>query len=136
MNPCFGKEKTMAQSLPVKTTTSIWDEIDKMQNRIMERAYEIFRGNGSALGKDLDDWFQAERELLWKPVIDLEEKDNKFYLKVAIPGVDAKDLKIDVTVEDILIRAELKHEHKEDKGQVHQCEFASGNLFRSVHLPK
>ena len=38
--------------------------------------------------------------------------------------------------EDILVKAELRHEHEEKKGNVHVCEFASGNLFRTIHLPK
>ena len=27
-------------------------------------------------------------------------------------------------------------EYKEKKGEVYVCEFAHGNLFRSIHLPK
>jgi HSP20 family protein len=34
------------------------------------------------------------------------------------------------------VKAETHHEHKEEKGEVHICEFTSGNIFRSVHLPK
>ena len=34
------------------------------------------------------------------------------------------------------MKADLHHEHKEKKGDVYACEFASGNLFRSIHLPK
>jgi hypothetical protein len=41
-----------------------------------------------------------------------------------------------VTAEDILVKAEMRHEHEETKGKVHVCEFASGNLFRTIHLPK
>lgn len=126
----------MAETLPVKKTKSIFDDIAKMQERIMQRAYDIFRGNGGLLGKELDDWLQAERELVWKPAIELEEKDNEFKLRIAVPGVDPKDINIEATPEEILVKAEVQHERKEEKGEVHVCEFASGNLFRSIHLPK
>ena len=66
----------------------------------------------------------------------LEEKDKEFHHQIAIPGVDPKNIDIEVTPENILVKAEVRHEHKEDKGKVHVCEFTSGNLFRSVHLPK
>jgi hypothetical protein len=36
--------------------------------------------------------------------------------------------------EDILVKADIHHGHKE-KGEVHTCEFASGTLFRLIHLP-
>jgi HSP20 family protein len=126
----------MAETLPIRKTKSIFDEIETMHDRIMRRAYDIFSSNGGVFGKDIDHWLQAERELVWKSAIELEEKDGEFLLQVAIPAVDAKDVDIEVTAEDILIKAEVKHEHKQKKGELHTCEFASGHLFRSIHLPK
>ena len=126
----------MAETLPIRRSNSIFDEIDRMQDRVMRRAYDIFSSNGGIFGRDIEDWLQAERELVWKPAIELEEKDDEFLLQIATPGVDPKDIDIEVTPEDILVKAEVHHEHKEKKGEVYACEFASGNLFRSIHLPK
>ena len=122
--------------VPVKRPKSIFDEMEKMRDRVMSRAHEIFSGNGGIFGRELDDWLQAERELVWKPAIELTEKDNAFQLEVAAPGMDAKDFDIEVTPEDILIKAEAQHEHKKEKGEIHISEFAYGNLFRSIRLPK
>lgn len=126
----------MAETLPVKKTKSIFDELNLLHERIMRRAYEIFDGRGHIFGTDLENWFQAERELVWKPSIELEEKDNVFRLQIGAPGVDPKNIDVEVTAEDILVKAELSHEHKEERGKVHICEFASGKLFRAIHLPK
>ncbi len=126
----------MATTLPVRKTESIFEQINTLHDRIMKRAFEIFDGNGHVFGKDLEKWLQAERELVWKPAIELEEKDKEIRLQIATPGIDPKDIDIEVTPEYILVKAETRHEHKEDKGQVHVCEFTSGNMFRSVHLPK
>jgi HSP20 family protein len=126
----------MAETLPIKRTQSIFDEMEKMQDQIMRRSYDIFHINGGIFGRDLEDWLQAEQELVWKPAIELEEKDDEFRLQIAVPGVDPKDIDIEVTPEDILVKADLHHQHKEKKGEVYVCEFASGNLFRSIHFPK
>ena len=126
----------MAETLPVRRTTSILDEMERMQDRVMRRAYDIFCSNGSIFGGDLADWHQAERELVWEPAIELEEKDDEFRLQIAVPGVDPKDIDIEATPEDILVKANVHHEHKEERGDIYTCEFASGNLFRSIHLPK
>ena len=126
----------MAETLPIRKSKSMFDEIERMRDRVMRRAYEIFSSNGGIFGSDIGDWLQAERELVWKPAIELDEKDNEFRLEIAAPGVDPKDIDIEVTPEDILVRADVHHEHKEKKGEVYACEFASGNLFRSIHLPK
>jgi len=45
----------------VKKTESFWDEIRKMEERVMRRAYDISQGNGS-FGRDLDNWLEAERD--------------------------------------------------------------------------
>lgn len=126
----------MAETLPIKRSKSTFDEIERMQDRIMRRAYEIFSANGGIFGRECADWLEAERELVWKPAIELEEKDDEFRLQVAVPGVDPKDIDIEVTPEDILVKADVHHEHKEKKGEVYACEFAAGNVFRSIHLPK
>jgi HSP20 family protein len=126
----------MAELVPIRKSKSIFDEVERMQDRIMRRAYDIFTSNGSLFGRDFGDWMQAERELVWKPAIELAEKDNEFRLELAAPGIDPKNIDIEVTPEDILIRAEAHHEHRREEGEVHTCEFAHGTLFRSIHLPK
>ena len=126
----------MGELVPIRKSKSVFDEIDRMHDRIMRRAYDIFTSNGGFFGKDIDDWIRAERELAWRPAVELTEKDDMFCLEVAAPGVDPKELDIEVTPDDILIRADVHHEHKKEEGQVYACEFVQGNLFRSIHLPK
>lgn len=119
-----------------KERESLWDELQKMEERVMKRAYDIFRGNGSIFGNDLDNWLSAERELVWKPAIQLTEKNNQFEIKVAVAGIDPKDINVEVTPDDLLVKGETKTEKTEEKGEVHASEFQCGSLFRSVHLPK
>ena len=94
----------MADAVPIRKPSSILDEMKDMQDRIMRRAYEIFEQNGSTLGRDLDNWAQAEREMVWKPAFELSEKDGRFQLEAAISGVDPKDIDIEVTPEDIVLK--------------------------------
>src|SRR5688572_16054147 len=119
-----GVRRRMATTLPIKKTQAIFDEMQQLHDRIMKRAYEIFDGHRHP-GRDLENWFRAENELVWKPSIELEEKDNKFLLQVALPGVESKDIEIEVTAEDILVKANIHRERKENKGKVHTSEFTS-----------
>jgi len=119
----------------VQKKESVWDQLQKIEARIMQRAFDIFRDNGSALGKDLDNWLAAERELIWKPAIELTEKDNQFEIRVAVAGIDPKDLNVEVTSEALLVKGETKSEKKEQKGEVHTSEFQEGSLFRSIQFP-
>jgi HSP20 family molecular chaperone IbpA len=126
----------MADALPIRRSSSILDEVKDMQDRIMRRAYEIFEQNGNGLGSDLENWTQAERELVWRPAFELSEKDGRFQLEAAISGIEPKDINIEVTTEDIILKAETRHQHAEQKGLVHYCEFETGKMFRVIHLPK
>jgi HSP20 family protein len=120
----------------VQKSESLWDQIRRMEERVTNRAHEIFLSNGSIFGRELDDWFRAEKELVWKPPVELREKDNHYELQAAVPGMDPRDLKIDVTPEELLIRGETRTERKEEKGDVCYSEFQSGSLFRSIRFPK
>ena len=130
----FKRKKTMAE-VAVKKTESFWDEIQKMEERVMRRAYDISLGMGSS-GRDLDNWLAAERELVRRPAIELMEKDNQFEIKVAVAGMDPRNLKVEVTEDDLLVRGETRTEKETEKGEVLTSEFESGSLFRSIHFPK
>jgi HSP20 family molecular chaperone IbpA len=126
----------MTDYVPVRKSSTILDEWKRIQTRVMRRAYDIFERNGQPSGRDLEHWFQAEQELLWKPPIEIHETDGKLVMEAAVSGVDPKDMNIEVSPEDIVLKAETQHQHDESKGRLHMCEFESGSMFRSVHLPK
>jgi HSP20 family molecular chaperone IbpA len=126
----------MADAVPIRKPSSIFDQLKEIQDQIMHRAYQIFEHNGGTLGRDLENWTQAERELVWKPSLELSEKDGQFLLEVAMAGVEATDIDVEVTPEDIVINASVHHEHNQQKGIVHHCEFQTGKAFRAIHLPK
>ena len=114
---------------------SIVDQLEQLHQRIARRAYDLFRsrdGWGDAFG----DWLSAEQELVWKPAVELREHDGTFAIAAAMPGMDAKDISVDITPQEIVIKAATEHRHTEDKGQVHRCEFTAGDVFRSVAFPK
>ena len=114
---------------------SLVDQLEQLHQRISRRAYELFRsrdGWGDAFG----DWFSAEQELVSKPAVELREQDGAFTIAAALPGVDAKDITVDITSQDVVIKASTEHKHTEDKGRVHRCEFTTGQFFRSLPFPK
>ena len=126
----------MPTMLPTWKSESIVEQLNNLHDRIMYRAYEIFEGKPHISGNELENWLQAESELVWRPAIELEELDKEIRLKIALPGVDPKDIHVEVTPEDILVKADIRHEHAhEGEGKVHICEFTSRNVFRSIHLP-
>jgi HSP20 family protein len=120
----------------LRKAETIFNELDQLHTAISRLAYDLFRNRGSLWGGPLADWFNAEHQLVWKPAIELRQKDSQFEVLAATPGVEAKDLDIQITPEDMLIKAEIHHQHKPEEGAVQVCEFTEGQLFRSVHFPE
>ena len=125
-----------SHEVQVKKPDSILEALTELHQTISKRAYELFLNPEGLLGGPMADWFRAERELVWRPRIELRENNGQLELRVAVAGIDPKQLDVQVTPDDILITAAEEHRHEEDKGTVHVCEFSGGRLFRSIHLPE
>ena len=122
--------------IQVTKAESILDNISRLHDDISRRAYNFFRGHDGEFPGPLEDWFRAEKELVWSPPIELRQKDGAFEIEASIAGVDPGDLDVQVTPEDILIKGKTEHRHEAQEGTVHVSEFQSGQLFRSIHLPE
>lgn len=121
----------------IRQLESIVQDIDGMREKVTARAHQLFRERGGELGRALDDWLTAERELVWRPAVELSEHDRELCLELAAAGVEAKDLDVRVTRDDVVVSAPTHHGHDADaKTTVHVCEFRKGRLFRSVHFPR
>lgn len=124
------------KDIELRQADSVWDELDRLHRQISQRAYDLFHARGPAWGGALSDWLSAERELVWKPAVEVRQKDGQIEVLAATPGVEPHQLNIQVTPDTLLIKADVNHEHKAEEGTVQVCEFASGALFRSVHFPE
>ncbi len=119
----------------IQKATSLIDRVEAVQRQVAERAYELFNLRGGALGRAVDDWLAAERERVWKPPVELVEKDGEFLVEAAIAGVPAKDLDVQVTPHGVLIQGTGVHQHRPGE-TIYACEFRPGRLFRTVQFPR
>ena len=81
-------------------------------------------------------FFQEEMQSsAWNPAVDVLEEQDKILVKVEVPGVDEKDLR--VTFEDglLTIGGERQFERKDDRNY-HRIERAYGSFTRSFTLPR
>lgn len=72
---------------------------------------------------------------VWSPAIELKTTDADVILKAALPGIDAKDLEIQVTRGVVSISGTYRHEAKTEANNVFRSEFRYGNFRRVVPLP-
>jgi HSP20 family protein len=99
-------------------------EFERLQRR-MSRLFEQLMPSGNG---DVG-------ALAFMPSAEMKETGNTVYLKLEIPGLEAKDLEIEVTEEAVSISGERKSETKtEEKGML-RSEFCYGKFERQIPLP-
>lgn len=71
----------------------------------------------------------------WMPVVDVEERDDDYQVKVELPGVDKDDVKITMQDNILTIRGEKKQENESKSSNYHRVERSYGSFQRSFTLP-
>ena len=91
----------------------------------MEGLFERFwdeDGNGSGLG-------------MLAPPLDLSETEDAVQVRLDLPGLEAKDIDVQVRDNQLIVTGERKEE-KEEKGETfHRVERREGKFSRAVLLP-
>ncbi len=77
----------------------------------------------------------AERAREWSPSVDISETDGKVQVKAELPGLDAKDIDVDVTDNVLTLRGEKKMEEEKEEEKYYYRERYSGFFQRSFRLP-
>lgn len=96
------------------------------------------------LRQEMDDliarFWNGEQEKSWfggpfAPSADLIEETNAFEVRMDIPGMEAKDIDVQVHGNTVTISGQRKEE-KEEKGKTyHRVERRSGSFSRTLSLP-
>lgn len=114
---------------------SLFDQIQDTFNALSSRAYEIFEGNGRAFGRDLEDWFQAESELLHPVHVNIEESDDSLAVKAEVPGFSEKELEVSIEPRRLTITGKREAKKEEQKARAVYAERCCDQVLRIVDLP-
>lgn len=94
------------------TSTSLFDEIDRMFDHTWDR-----------------------RPAVYAPKVDVVENESNYTVEADLPGLNKKDIKVDVKDGILTLTGERKSEHKADKGGYSYLERSVGTFQRSFRLP-
>lgn len=73
--------------------------------------------------------------MTWAPAVELQGNDTEFVLRAELPGIDPKDLDINVSRDAVSIAGETRFEQQaEEKGLI-RSEFRYGKFQRVIPLP-
>jgi len=69
------------------------------------------------------------------PCVDVSENDKVFTITAELPGLNEKDIEVDLNDDILTIKGEKKSEHGEEKEDYHLTERSYGSFRRSFRLP-
>lgn len=70
------------------------------------------------------------------PAVNIREDDKNYFLELAVPGMDKKDLKIDIDEDVLTISSEQKNETEESNEGYTRKEFNYSSFVRSFYIPE
>jgi HSP20 family molecular chaperone IbpA len=117
------------------TSVGILEPVYKLFEEVRRRAYELFEQRGYAEGGDREDWLRAEQELLWSPLSEVVESDKEIRVRVAAPGMEAKDLQVTATPQWLMVQGTTIQKREKQVGTVRFSDFSGRKLYRRLELP-
>src|SRR5512142_1129150 len=106
------------------TRNTAWDDLRALQTRFLEPFFNRF--------EFIDD---AMKSGTWAPPVDVAEEGDKILVKVEVPGVNEKDLKINFEDGLLTVSGERQFERKDERNY-HRIERTYGSFVRSFNLPR
>ncbi len=70
------------------------------------------------------------------PAVNIREDEKNYILDLAAPGIDKKDLKIDINEDVLTVSYETKNESEESKDGYRRKEFSFSAFSRSFYIPE
>jgi len=72
---------------------------------------------------------------VWLPAVDMFEKDDRLVIKAELPGMDKKDIGLDLKDGVLTLSGVRQHENEVKEENVYRREMSYGRFVRSFTLP-
>jgi HSP20 family protein len=108
-----------------------WNPFEELTtlHREMDRLF------GRALGQEPSRGQASITDVTFTPPLEVWAEKDAWRARIALPGVDPKNVEIDVTGNTLTIRGERRTEEK-DGQQPYHSEFSYGRFERTITLPE
>jgi HSP20 family protein len=71
----------------------------------------------------------------WAPAVDIKEEDGAYLVHADVPGVNPKDIELNMENSVLTLRGERRLESAKDEGNYRRIERVTGTFYRRFTLP-
>jgi HSP20 family molecular chaperone IbpA len=91
--------------IPVQRTPASPADSEDLTEQIRQFAFHLFESRGGDNGHDLEDWLEAERQLVTTPESKLVQRDGKFEISIPVDGYEAREIHVSAQPASLVVRA-------------------------------
>jgi HSP20 family protein len=115
-------------------------ELDLWRPRssLARRGSEPFRAFEDMVGRMFNDWLSpriAGETRGWSPAMDMIDRKNEIVLRTDLPGLEQKDIQVNVENGMLTIRGTREGEQEAKEDDYYCCERWAGSFSRTITLP-
>lgn len=135
----FRKEEEQHQTpLPTQRSGELlhYNPILQFHQEIDRMFDTFFRGFGfPSMGSRREFTRPLHNEWL-KPTLDIAAGESQYNISVELPGIDEKDVQLELSDDTLVIRGEKRHEKEEKEKDYYRMERSYGSFKRVLSLPE
>jgi len=113
----------------MSTVLKRWNPASELET--MQREIGRLFGNFTPRGTKNEEYESA----VWSPVADIVEDANNYTIAFDMPGIEKKDIKINIADNTLSISGERKYTDEKKDATMHRIERSYGKFYRSFGFP-
>ena len=113
----------------------MFEKFAELTKEIAQRAFTSFKTRGGEFGRELEDWFRAESEVLRPVAVEMSETENTLTIKAAVPGFTTDQIEISIKDNLLVISGEAEKQEEKTEDNVVYSDWKSDRFFRQLILP-
>jgi len=127
--------KRVKETVPVGALADIPACVREIYDLIERRAFAIFESNGRLPGRELEDWLQAESELVHPIHLEIAESDSEMSMRAEVPGFNASEIEVSVEPRRLTIFGNREGKEQNQTGRLVYSDRCPDRMLRIVELP-
>lgn len=145
----FKKEEEAGNTVPVHHASSVkpyrtngpvdllHQEVDQLFDNFFE-SVGVYPAHSSGFSPFRSGGFflNSLTEGLLKPTLNIGADDKEYAISIEVPGVDQKDIKLEIANNTLTVRGEKKQEREEKEKNYYRMERSYGSFQRVLSLPE
>lgn len=114
----------------------MFDKMAEMTRQVAQKAFDYFNERGGEIGRELDDWFKAENELLRPIAVEVREDGNNIIVRAAVAGFKPEEVEISIKDNVLMMSGKTEQKNRKESEKTYYSEWKSDRFFRQLTLPQ